>query len=519
MVIPSIAHISLLASPGLGHLIPMVELAKRLMAQHGLTVTVFAVTTEANRAEDELLQAPALAWPGLFSAVVLPKVVEVSAQLEANAAILTRLLAMVSAALPNLRSSIASMKIKPAALIVDLFATEAIKIAEEFNMKKYVFVASNARFLAYTLYFPTVEKEVKRDEPFRIPGCEPIPGEDLLELTFSPSGRAHQDFIRISRDITAVDGILVNTWEEPEHKTLGSLRDNRFMKPMAKVPVYSVGPVVRMAGTVGSTKTKTELTEWLDGQEDNSVVYVSFGSGGTISTEQTMEIAWGLELSKQKFVWVVRPPMENDTAASLFNRVHEHGTNEFAKYLPDGFLERTHKVGIVVPMWAPQEEILSHRSIGGFVTHCGWNSTLESIVNGVPMIAWPLYAEQNMNATMLALELNVAIRPETKPTKRLVKREEIAKMLRRLMVDEEGAGIRTRAKELKESANKALNEGGSSFIALSKASDTNCFCCLFQPTIRASSMKGTKTSLHLERYKFTQLVSSGVRKVKSVNVR
>jgi len=467
-------HISLLASPGLGHLIPMVELAKRLVAQHGLTVTVFAVTTEANRAEDELLQAPASTWPGLFNAVVVPKVVEVSAHLEPNAAILTRLLTMVSAALPNLRSSIASMKIKPAAMIVDLFATEAIKIAEECNMKNYVFVASNARFLAYTKYLPTVKREVNRGEPLCIPGCEPIRGEDLLELTFSSSGQAHKYFIRISHDIAAVDGILVNTWEELEPKTLGSLRDDRFMKPMVNVPVYSVGPVVRMAGTVGSTRTKTELTEWLDVQEDDSVVYVSFGSGGTISTEQTVEIACGLELSEQKFVWVVRPPMENDTAASLFRNVHEHGTNEFAKYLPDGFLERTQKVGIVVPMWAPQEQILSHRSIGGFVTHCGWNSTLEGIVNGVPMITWPLYAEQNMNATMLTLELKVAIAPEIRPTKRLVGREEIAKMLRRLMVDKEGAGIRMRAKDLKESANKALNEGGSSFIALSKvAKDCN----------------------------------------------
>ncbi|KAL2905620.1 Anthocyanidin 3-O-glucosyltransferase 5 [Bienertia sinuspersici] len=218
------------------------------------------------------------------------------------------------------------------------------------------------------------------------------------------------------------------------------------MKQIARAPVYAIGPLVRK----GEAGDKSEFIRWLDGKPKESVVYVSFGSGGTISAQQTIELAWGLELSNQRFIWVVRPPIEDDTSASFLDR----------------FLDRTRETGFVVPMWAPQEEILSHHSIGGFVCHCGWNSSLESIVNGVPIIAWPLYAEQRMNATMLAKSLVIAVQPRVMPDDYVVRRDEIAKMVRRVMV--EGVAIKTRVNELKASGNKALKEGGSSYSALSQ---------------------------------------------------
>lgn len=461
MVISSNTHVALLASPGSGHLIPVVELAKRLAAHHELTITIFAVTPSVHRAEDEIYGSAISSWRGVINTVILPTETQ---NFPSKQSFIPTLLDMMRDALPALRSAINGMKNKPIALIVDQFSTEAIKtIAQEFNMFKYVFIASNAMFLSYNLYLPHVDKVVNRDEPFYIPGCEPIPGEDLLELTFIPDERPYKDFVRMGYDIAAVDGILVNTWDDLEAKTLLAFKDLRFMKEIAKAPVYPIGPVVRTGEPKG---LKPELIKWLDRQPNESVVYVSFGSGGTISAQQTIELAMGLELSKQRFIWVIRPPIENDNAGSLFKSMH--GEGGLSKYLPDGFVDRTHEVGFIVPMWAPQDEILPHRSIGAFVCHCGWNSTLESIVNGVPIIAWPLYAEQKMNATMLVNNLGIAVRSHVKPSMELVERGEIAKMVRRVMVDKEGIGIRTRVNELKASANKALSEGGSSYNALSE---------------------------------------------------
>ncbi|KAK9669932.1 hypothetical protein RND81_13G164900 [Saponaria officinalis] len=438
MVKSSKPHVALFASPGLGHLIPIVELAKRLIAQHGFTVTVFAVTTEAGRAEDELLRSATSSWPGLFDTVVLPNVVDDSLGVEPKTGIIPRMLGMVRGALPTLRSSISEMVVKPTAIIVDQFGIEAVKVlAEEFDVLKYVFIASNAWFLAYNAYLPYVQNKVDPNKMFYIPGCESIPGRDLLQLTFDPNCRAYRDFASIGRDIMTVDGILVNTWEDLEPRTLAAFKDDLSMKSIVKVPVYPIGPII------GRPK-----------QPDESVVYVSFGSGGTISTQQTIELAWGLELSKHRFIWVIRPPIENDRSASLFKSVHDLD-DSISKCLPKGFLDRTRDLGIVVSKWVPQEEIIRHRSVGGF-----------SIVNGVPIIAWPLYAEQNMNATMLSENLGIAIRPEGKPSEVLVGREEIERMVKCVM-DNEEFGLRRRVKDLKKSAYEALKEGGS-YCALSK---------------------------------------------------
>lgn len=148
------------------------------------------------------------------------------------------------------------------------------------------------------------------------------------------------------------------------------------------------------------------------------------------------------------------------------------GDDDPSSYLPEGFLTRTREIGLVVPVWAPQVDILSHPSIGGFFSHCGWNSTLESIINGVPMIVWPLYAEQRMNATLLSDELGVAVRSKVPPWKGVVEREEIKRMVRKIMAEEDGIAMRGKVNELKLSAVKALSQGGSSYNALSQVAST-----------------------------------------------
>ncbi|CAK9178550.1 unnamed protein product [Ilex paraguariensis] len=138
----------------------------------------------------------------------------------------------------------------------------------------------------------------------------------------------------------------------------------------------------------------------------------------------------GLELSNQRFIWIVRRPIDSNACGSYFGGDRE---NNPVEYLPEGFLERTKEVGLVVPSWGPQVAVLSHLSTSGFLTHCGWNSVLESISHGVPMIAWPLYTEQGMNAWFLEEEIGVAVKPIRVEQRSLVRREEIARVVRLVM--------------------------------------------------------------------------------------
>ncbi|XP_045792194.1 hydroquinone glucosyltransferase-like [Trifolium pratense] len=196
----------------------------------------------------------------------------------------------------------------------------------------------------------------------------------------------------------------------------------RVLQERQKPCVYPVGPIIRNESN--SEANMSVSLRWLEKQPPNSVVFVSFGSGGTLSHEQLNELAFGLEMIGHKFLWVVTS-------------------------------------------WAPQVEILGHGSTGGFLSHCGWSSTLESVVNGVPVIAWPLFAEQKMNAKLLTDVLKVAVRPKIDDENGIVKREEVAKAIKRIMEGDESFVIRKRIEELRDGAANALSENGSSRKALS----------------------------------------------------
>ena len=142
---------------------------------------------------------------------------------------------------------------------------------------------------------------------------------------------------------------------------------------------------------------------------------------------------------------------------------------EKSNLFPDEF-HRIQSNGIVITDWAPQLDILKHPSIGGFVSHCGWNSVMESVACGVPIIGLPIFADQMMNATMLAEEVGNAIRVEVSPSTNMVQREKLAKAIRKIMDkdDKQGCVMRERAKELKLSAERAWSHHGSSYFALSK---------------------------------------------------
>lgn len=462
-------HVVLFASPGFGHLIPVMELGKRLVTHHNFHITILVLATEASAAQNQLLDHQPS--NNIINIVSLPSV-DISDKVDPEAHIVTKIAAMMRESLPGLRSAISSMKpFPPTALIVDLFGTKALRVADEFKMLKYVFIASNAWLLGITIYAPTVEKivdekHVKQRKPLEIPGCEPVRFEDTMEAYLDRNGETYGVYGSLGLEIPESDGILVNTFEDLEPETLTSLRDAKLLGRIAKVPVYPIGPVVRPHQC--HQASAGPVLDWLDKQPSQSVIYVSFGSGGTLSAKQMTEIAWGLELSQQRFIWVVRPPIEDDAWGAYLNV--RNGSDNTPNYLPEGFLTRIRNRGLVVPMWASQAEILAHPSVGGFVSHCGWNSTMESLINGVPLIVWPLYAEQNMNATMLTEQLGLAVRP--KVSSGIVDRKELEKVVVKLMVDKEGRVLRNRANDMKCKAKKALGKGGSSYASLSQFAET-----------------------------------------------
>nr|AYR16618.1 UDP-glucosyltransferase UGT72AJ3 [Polygala tenuifolia] len=459
-------HVAILASPGLGHLIPVIELGKRFVTQHNFNVTLFVAPSPTSKAEAQQLQSATT--PKIFDIVELPPI-DISNIIEPGAAVVRVLRVIMREIRQSLRSAISNMQSLPNALIVDLFGTESMSIAEEFNMLKYIFLPANASFLALTIYTPFLDKQVEGEyeeqkEVLRIPGCSPVRPEDVVDPMLDRSNLQYHEYVQMGVEMAQghVDGFLLNTWEDLQPKEMKAFRDDNQLGRIVKAPVYPVGPLVRPSGSSGRSSAR-KLFDWLDIQPSKSVIYVSFGSGGTLSYQQVTEIAWGLELSQKRFVWVVRPPSSDSTDAAFF---HGGGDNrDPCTYLPEGFTKRTQHVGIVIPMWAPQMDILSHPSIGGFLSHCGWNSTLESLLNGVRMIAWPLYAEQRLNARLLTDGLGVAVQPKELPVKREVGREEIEEMVRKVMEDGKD-GIRSRVNELKNGAQKALCKGGSSYDAL-----------------------------------------------------
>ncbi|XP_028802616.1 UDP-glycosyltransferase 72E2-like [Neltuma alba] len=280
-----------------------------------------------------------------------------------------------------------------------------------------------------------------------------------------------EGFMKICMNIVDADGILVNTWQELEPTTLKALLSGEAIRGK----IYPVGLLVRGINSNRTEKDHDLVLSWLDRQPAESVIFVSFGSGGTMS-EALMEVkplmarsamAYVLELSQQRFIWVVRPPHKEKTSAnhgSYFKL--EYGENNTDSLL-EKFLSRTHELGLMVPMWAPQLEILEHSSVGAFMSHCGWNSMFEAITNGVPMIAWQLYAEQKMNAAALTEEMGVAVRVKRGGNKaEVVKREEIQRLTRRVMVEEQGVYMRERVKKLQRGAKMTLSEAGSSFDSI-----------------------------------------------------
>ncbi|XP_056177267.1 anthocyanidin 3-O-glucosyltransferase 5-like [Syzygium oleosum] len=461
-------HVAVLANSGLGHVIPLLEFSKRLVVGHGFRVTFLVVTTvDPTPAQDQLLNARGL--PHDLHMHGLPAV-DTSSIVPEDSRILTRISLVVEASIKSLKATLIELNY-PRALVVDVFCTQAFGVASELGIPTYSFFTMSATMLAFSLYLPTLDREVTGElvdlpEPVRVPGCPPVRPEDLLDQAKDRKNEEYRWLLYHFSRLPMAAGIFLNTWEALEPGSLRTLREDSFYRNVPVPPVHAIGPLVHEDGDAeGLRSTDAECLAWLDRQPGESVVLVSLGSGGTLTREQQAEMAWGLELSQQRFLWIVRKPADASASAAFFN-VGSDEEDDPTKYLPQGFLEKTREVGMLVPSWAAQVAILSHPSIGAFLSHCGWNSSVESLARGVPMIAWPLYAEQRTNAAMLAEDVDVAIRPSVEEGRKVVGRKEIERVVRAVMRGEEGKRMRRRAREIRDSSVESLSHGGSSDASL-----------------------------------------------------
>uniref|UniRef100_A0A0D9XEZ5 Glycosyltransferase n=1 Tax=Leersia perrieri TaxID=77586 RepID=A0A0D9XEZ5_9ORYZ len=352
------------------------------------------------------------------------------------------------------------------AVVVDTscgFAIEAVRKLGSAAVPVYQFYPSDAGALAVRLQIPSIRgrRVGEGSDPVVFLGVPPLPachvtdlhGRSVIEVDDELEGM----MVAGARIMAEFDGIVINTCVSMEGRSLRALADPRCCPDgVVFPPVYAVGPLVNGEGTVAvdqtSSSVRHECLVWLDGQPDCSVVFLCFGSiagvdgrvGGTHVERQVREIAGGLEKSGHRFMWVVRDAV-----------------------LPEGFLERTIDRGLVVNGWVPQSSVLRHHATGAFVTHCGWNSALEGVTAGVPMLCWPMYAEQRINKVIVAEEMGVGVEMEGW-LDGLVTAEEVESKVRLVMESEHGRKLRERVEAHQEAAAMAWKDDGSSHAAFAK---------------------------------------------------
>ncbi|RDY06895.1 UDP-glycosyltransferase 76F1, partial [Mucuna pruriens] len=434
-------RVLLMASPLQGHMTPLLKLAEILLRK-GFSISI--VHTIFNAPEPSV-------YPE-FDFHAIPDGLSEEEATTLDAVHLTDLINIrCQQPLKEFLSLMLSHSLQPVPCFIADASLHFIQpVCDHFKLPRFVLRTGGASsflvFASFPLlrqkgYFPVQESRL--EEP--VVDLPPLKVKDLPKFPSQDPEAFYKLVCRFIEECKASSGIIWNTFEELESSALAKLRQD------FSIPLYPIGPFHKHFIT-GSTSSTSLLTpdqscmSWLDRQESSSVVYVSFGSIAAISEAEFLEIAWGLANSKQPFLWVVRPGLI-------------HGS-EWLEPLPSGFLENLEGRGYIVK-WAPQEQVLSHPAVGAFWTHNGWNSTLESICEGVPMICMPCFADQKVNAKYASDVWKVGVQLQNK-----IERGEVEEIIKKLMVGDEVNEIKENALNLKEKASVCLKEGGSSYSFL-----------------------------------------------------
>lgn len=459
-----------------GHMIPMMDIAK-ILAQHQ-NVIVTIVTTPKNASRFTSIVARYVEY-GLHIQLVQLEFPCKESGLPEGCENLDMLPALGMAsnflnALKFLQQEVEKLFEEfttPATCIIsDMCLPYTFHVARKFNIPRISFLGVSCfhLFNMHNFHVNNMAEIManKESEYFELPG---IP--DKIEMTIAQTGLGGlkgEAWKQFNDDLLEAEtgsyGMLVNSFEELEPTYA------RDYKKVRNDKVWCIGPV-SLSNTDyldkvqrGNNKINKDSNDewdhlkWLDSQKQGSVIYACFGSLCNLTPPQLIELGLALEATKRPFIWVLREGNQLE---------------ELKKWLEvSGFEGRINGRGLVIKGWAPQLLILSHQAIGGFLTHCGWNSTLEAICAGVPMVTWPLFADQFLNECLVVQILNVGVKIGVKSPMKwgeeeesdvLVKKEDVERGIEMLMDDtSESEERRKRIRELGKMAKKAVERGGSS---------------------------------------------------------
>lgn len=346
----------------------------------------------------------------------------------------------------------------PLCIIGDIFFGWMAGVAQDLGVFHAVFSGCGGFGLAcyYSIWLnlPHVKNTADDDDHFSLPDFQEVSKLHSTQLPLTMSQADGTDSWSVYHgkylpEWAKSGAILFNTVEEFDRIGL------MYFKRKLGRPVLPVGPILLPSENRARSGKEAGITpefckSWLDTKPQNSVLFVSFGSMNTISPSQMLQLAKALELSGKNFIWVVRPPLGFDINS-------EFKANEF---LPEGFEERIResKKGLLVQKWAPQIEILSHKSTSAFLSHCGWNSVLESLSHGVPLLGWAMAAEQFFNVKFLVEEVGVCVEVARGKTCQ-VKHQDLAAKVELVMSDsEKGKEMRRKACEVREMIENAMKD-------------------------------------------------------------
>ncbi|KAL3536208.1 hypothetical protein ACH5RR_004669 [Cinchona calisaya] len=456
-----------LMSPG--HIIPMIDMA-RVLAGHGVAATIITTTSNAARFYAGIDRAAASGGLPIRLLQVqfpseeagLPKGCESVDNLPSY-----DLVKNFFSAIEMLQQPIEKFieeLIEPSSpcccIICDKHIAWTAETARKFQVPWISFdgMSCFTQLCIHNLHMTKVYEGIPEGQPFILPN---LPDKikftrNQLPGTFNPGTRT--DLNNIRERVRAAEkeayGVVVNSFEGLETRYVEEFRKLKRGK------VWCIGPLsLSNKDNLDKGSDKDLCLEWLDSMEPGSVVYACLGSLGRLALLQFIELALGLEESNHPFILVVRGGKKEEIENWI---------------LEDGFEERTKGRGFLIRGWAPQVLILSHPAIGGFLTHCGWNSTLEAVSAGLPMITWPLFAEQFFNEKLVVEILDIGVSVGAKAVRHLeeqdklgisVGRDEIHKAICRVMDEGKfGKEIRRRAKEVGEMAKRAVEKGGSSYL-------------------------------------------------------
>ncbi|XP_058070362.1 UDP-glycosyltransferase 83A1-like [Magnolia sinica] len=438
-------HAVVIPYPAQGHVIPLMELSYCLVG-HGFKITF--VNTDFNHLRIMAASPKIVDGTDHIRLISIPDGMETGEDRTDLGKLCDSILSVMPGCLEELIRKINGSDIDTVTCIIaDGSMGWAIDVAKKMGIRGVAFWPASVGLLAAILHIPKLmEAGIIDDNGF------PTKQQQMIKLspTMPEMNIAHFSWLCIGdhttqrtiflyllnndRAIKASDWILCNSFNVIESSAFD-------LAPH----ILPIGPlhVHTQLGQLDGNFWQEDSTclNWLDQQPARSVIYVAFGSFTVLNRHQFHELALGLELSNRPFLWVVRPDLINGSSEAY----------------PDGFEARVADRGRMVG-WSPQRKVLAHPSIACFVTHCGWNSTLEGLSNGVPFLCWPYFCDQFLNKSYISDVWKVGLGLSS-DIKGIISRVEIKGKVDQLVSDE---GIRSRALELKDMARKSVGVGGSS---------------------------------------------------------